>query len=128
MDGECVGAAIDDHDVFGIRSDAGLNWLGKRVGAAVDLAGSCVDGDKLIGIGRSRVGAVAFGRKVDRKGISTNRNARDLAGVRVEDEDEVTGSRSAPDFVAGRLLSEVGDRRAYVEPVDSLEACEVDDG
>ena len=126
VDGEDIGTPVNDNDVFCVGSDASLDGFGIRVGTAIDLSGGCVDGDELVGVGRRGVHAIAIGREIDGEGIVPDGNAGDLVGRGVENEDEV--GCSAPDFVAFRVLAEVGDGGADREAADGLKAGEVDGG
>ena len=127
VDGKQVGAAIDDDDIFCVGSEASLHGFGVGVSAAVDLAGSGVDGDELVGGGSGGVDAITGGRKIERVREWADRDAGELVGGGVEDEDIAAGGRDAPDFVAGGVLAKIGDAGADGNFGDGLEFGEIDD-
>jgi len=128
VDGEGISAAINDDDIPGIGRDAGLNGLGESVSAAIDLVGSGIDGDELIGIVRGGEDAIAGGREIERKGRVANGNAGELVGRRAEDEEAIARSGRNPDLVSFRVFAQIGNRRSEGELVDNLETGEIDGG
>ncbi len=128
VDAEGVGATIDDDDILCVRSETGLHGFGICVSAAVDLARGGVDGDELVGAGGGGVQAIAVGGKIKRVGRGADGDARELVGVRVEDEDEAASGGDAPDFVAGGVFAKVGDGWADGNFGDGLEFGEIDYG
>jgi hypothetical protein len=128
VDRESVGAAIDDQDVFGVGSEAGLDGFGVGMGAAVNLARGSVDFDELVGGGRGGVDAIAGLREVERVRREPDRNLRNPAGARVDDEDGAAGVGDAPDFVARGVFAEIGDAKADRNFRDGLKFGEIDDG
>jgi hypothetical protein len=51
-----------------------------------------------------------------------------LVGSGVQNEEETAGAADAPDFIAGGVLSEIGDARTDGDFGDGLEGDEIDDG
>jgi hypothetical protein len=96
------------------------------MGAAIDLAGGGVDGDELVGASGGGVNAIAGGGEVERVGQRADRDAGELVGVGIENEDVPGGRASAPDFVASRVFAEIADRRAHGNFGDGTERDEID--
>lgn len=128
VNGEHRGAAIDDENVFGVGSEAGLDGVGIGVSAAVDLAGGGVDSDELIGAGGGGVDAVASGREIERVRGRADGDADELIGARVENEEVASDGAGAPDFVALGVFAEIGDGGADGDFGDGVEGDEIDDG
>jgi len=134
VDGEHCGATVDDENIFGVGSETGLDGLGIGVGAAVDLTGGGINGDELVGAGGRSVDAVAVGGEIERVRRRADGDARDLVGGGIEDEDVAASVADAPDFVAFRVLAEVGDGGAGLRGLgdgefgDGLELGEINDG
>ena len=128
VDGEGRGAAIDDRDVFGVRSEASLHRLGVRVRAAVNGAGGGVDGNELVGASRGGVDAIAGGRKIKRERTGANGDAGDLVRVRIQNENVAARRADPPDFVAFGMFAEIGDGRPNGNFCDRMQADKIDDG